>query len=165
MTENYTTEDYISVRQAAAQCGKNPETIRRWIWSGKLSARKLGNQLFIKKEALIGVCRETAVEYKAEPTPEFMESESAFPGGSKTRGVIPASAENFLRHVREERMNTIEESMRGREAEIKKVEDWLKRAKDLRDRMRARGVKPMDSVDLIQKMREERMDEIEQSLR
>ncbi len=43
-----TDERLISVRQAATECGRNMETIRRWIWSGKLPAQKLGNQLFIK---------------------------------------------------------------------------------------------------------------------
>jgi len=41
-------DELISVREAAKECGRNMETIRRWIWSGRLPARKLGNQLFIK---------------------------------------------------------------------------------------------------------------------
>jgi len=55
-----TPDELISVRQAAAECGRNPETIRRWIWSGKLPAEKLGNQLFVKRIALESYCRETA---------------------------------------------------------------------------------------------------------
>jgi excisionase family DNA binding protein len=47
------TEDkLISVREAAIECGRNVETVRRWIWSGKLPAQKLGNQLFIKRSDL-----------------------------------------------------------------------------------------------------------------
>ena len=42
----------ISVREAAMECGRNMETVRRWIWSGKLPAQKLGNQLFIKRSDL-----------------------------------------------------------------------------------------------------------------
>jgi excisionase family DNA binding protein len=42
----------ISVREAAKTCDRNPETIRRWIWQGKLPAEKLGNQLFIRQSAL-----------------------------------------------------------------------------------------------------------------
>lgn len=42
----------ISVREAAAEYGRNAETVRRWIWSGKLPAQKLGNQLFIKRSDL-----------------------------------------------------------------------------------------------------------------
>jgi len=43
------TEQLISVREAAKQSSRSMETVRRWIWSGKLPARKLGNQLFIKR--------------------------------------------------------------------------------------------------------------------
>jgi hypothetical protein len=61
-------EELISVKAAARHCERNPETIRRWIWSGKLPAEKLGNQLFIKKSVLESYCRETAVlEYQAQP--------------------------------------------------------------------------------------------------
>lgn len=35
--------DELTVREAARRVGRSDETIRRWIWSGKLPARKLGN--------------------------------------------------------------------------------------------------------------------------
>lgn len=38
----------IPVREAARQCHRNSETIRRWIWEGKLAAQKLGNQWFVR---------------------------------------------------------------------------------------------------------------------
>jgi excisionase family DNA binding protein len=64
----YEHDDLISVKEASLQCSRNPETIRRWIWSGKLPAEKLGNQLFIKKNDLESYCRETAIlEYEASP--------------------------------------------------------------------------------------------------
>ena len=43
-------EELVSVREASKESGRNTETVRRWIWSGKLPAQKLGNQLFIKKD-------------------------------------------------------------------------------------------------------------------
>ena len=49
-------DELISVRQAATECGRNMETVRRWIWSGKLPAEKLGNQLFIKRSDLQAFC-------------------------------------------------------------------------------------------------------------
>lgn len=42
-------EELLSVREASKESGRNMETVRRWIWSGKLPAQKLGNQLFIRK--------------------------------------------------------------------------------------------------------------------
>jgi excisionase family DNA binding protein len=67
------TEDkLISVREAAKECDRNPETIRRWIWSGKLPAEKLGNQLFIRRSILAAFCREIMVPHQAisEGTPQ-----------------------------------------------------------------------------------------------
>jgi len=96
--------EYISVKEAAKECAKNPETIRRWIWSGKLPSQKLGNQLFIKRSDL-----------------------SHLQFGSR---------------------------------DTKKDEEWVIRAKALRNRMKARGVKPINSAKLIQEIREERMREI-----
>jgi excisionase family DNA binding protein len=49
-------DEKITVRQAAKECGRNAETIRRWIWSGKLPAEKMGNQLYIKLSDL-SLCR------------------------------------------------------------------------------------------------------------
>lgn len=35
----------IGVREAAALVGRHPETVRRWVWSGRLKAIKSGNRL------------------------------------------------------------------------------------------------------------------------
>lgn len=42
----------ITVPQAAARVGRDPETIRRWIRSGRLRARKVGTQHVIEEEDL-----------------------------------------------------------------------------------------------------------------
>jgi excisionase family DNA binding protein len=39
--------DELTVREAAREAHRGEETIRRWIWSGKLPARKLGNVYYI----------------------------------------------------------------------------------------------------------------------
>ncbi len=33
----------LTVREAAQRVGRTEETVRRWIWSGRLPARKVGN--------------------------------------------------------------------------------------------------------------------------
>ncbi len=38
----------LTVPQAARRVGKNPETIRRWIWQGRLRSTKIGNQHFVE---------------------------------------------------------------------------------------------------------------------
>ena len=42
----------ITVPEAARRAGKNPETIRRWIRTGRLSAQKVGTQHIIAEEDL-----------------------------------------------------------------------------------------------------------------
>jgi excisionase family DNA binding protein len=42
----------ITVPEAAKRAGKDPETIRRWIRSGRLRARKIGTQHVIEEDDL-----------------------------------------------------------------------------------------------------------------
>lgn len=42
----------LTVPEAAARVGRNPETIRRWIRSGRLPARKIGTQHVIEENDL-----------------------------------------------------------------------------------------------------------------
>lgn len=39
----------VDVRDAAALAHRTPETIRRWVWSGRLIARRDGNRLLLRK--------------------------------------------------------------------------------------------------------------------
>lgn len=41
--------DTIDVRRAAALLGCHPETVRRWVWSGRLSARREGRRLVMAR--------------------------------------------------------------------------------------------------------------------
>ena len=44
--------DMIDVRRAAVLVGKHPETVRRWIWSGRLAARRVGQRLLVARTDL-----------------------------------------------------------------------------------------------------------------
>ena len=44
--------EMLGVREAAELARRTPETIRRWIWSGRLSARRDGNRLFVARDAV-----------------------------------------------------------------------------------------------------------------
>ena len=46
------TPGYLTVREAAAEMGRTPETIRRWVWSGRIPARKRGNRLVVSRDDL-----------------------------------------------------------------------------------------------------------------
>ena len=48
-------QNLITVKDAARQCRRATETVRRWIWEGKLPAQKLGNQLFVRRDDLVGL--------------------------------------------------------------------------------------------------------------
>jgi excisionase family DNA binding protein len=45
----------LTVPEAARRVGRNPETIRRWIRSGRLPARKIGTQHVIEEADLASV--------------------------------------------------------------------------------------------------------------
>lgn len=45
----------LTVPQAAARIGRDPETVRRWIRSGKLRARKIGTQHMIDEQDLAAI--------------------------------------------------------------------------------------------------------------
>jgi excisionase family DNA binding protein len=117
----YDTGDrLISVREAAKLCRRNAETVRRWIWSGKLPAQKLGNQLFIKLsdldsfyhlpgQKLTAKVRETAVEnYKTKPG----DRANLIKKMRKLRQEIRARVGNLdvdetIEQMREERLNEL----------------------------------------------------------
>jgi excisionase family DNA binding protein len=43
---------FLTVREAADEMGRTPETIRRWVWAGKLAARKRGTRLVVSRADL-----------------------------------------------------------------------------------------------------------------
>jgi excisionase family DNA binding protein len=45
----------VTVRQAAARVGRSEETIRRWIWTGKLPAVKRGHVYYVDVVVLDGL--------------------------------------------------------------------------------------------------------------
>jgi len=51
------SDEMLDVRSAAALAGRHPETIRRWVWSGRIPAKRHGNRLLVARddvEALSG---------------------------------------------------------------------------------------------------------------
>jgi len=41
--------EMVDVREAAELSRRTPETIRRWVWTGRLDAVKNGNKLFVRR--------------------------------------------------------------------------------------------------------------------
>lgn len=51
-------DELVTVREVARLCRRTTETVRRWIWEGKLPAQKLGNQLFVRRANLVRMLAE-----------------------------------------------------------------------------------------------------------
>jgi excisionase family DNA binding protein len=68
-------DDLMTVREVARACHRSEETVRRWIWSGRLPARKLGNQLFARRSDVEALSQPTAREakerYRAGKAPPY----------------------------------------------------------------------------------------------
>jgi len=47
----------IDVRDAAALVGRHPETVRRWVWSGRLVARREGGRLLVARDDVEALAR------------------------------------------------------------------------------------------------------------
>ncbi len=41
--------ELLDLKRAAALAGRHPETLRRWVWSGRLAARRSGNRLLVER--------------------------------------------------------------------------------------------------------------------
>jgi excisionase family DNA binding protein len=55
------SDEMLDVRQAAELVGRHPETVRRWVWSGRLAARREGNRLLVARADVLATApREAA---------------------------------------------------------------------------------------------------------
>lgn len=43
----------LDVREAAELARRTPETVRRWVWSGRLVARRDGNRLMVARNDVV----------------------------------------------------------------------------------------------------------------
>jgi len=66
----------LTVPEAARKAGRDPETIRRWIRSGRLRARKVGTQHVIEEEDLDAIIDDPA---NAELPPAWRFTHSGDP--------------------------------------------------------------------------------------
>ena len=64
----------LTVPEAARRVGRNPETVRRWIRSGRLRSQRVGTQHLIEERDL-----EALIEPESLPVPEEWR---AFPDGT-----------------------------------------------------------------------------------
>jgi excisionase family DNA binding protein len=60
--------DMLEVREAASLARRTPETVRRWVWSGRLSAVKKGNRLLVRRDELDALIQGETGPRGATPT-------------------------------------------------------------------------------------------------
>jgi excisionase family DNA binding protein len=72
----------ITVPEAARRAGKDPETIRRWIRSGRLRARRIGTQHVIEEDDLLPLLEDQEVGVPAQW--------QVMPDGRETPNVVRA---------------------------------------------------------------------------
>ena len=63
--------DMVGIREAATLVERTPETVRRWVWSGRLPAVKKGNRLLVNRADL----REVATGQSAPDGPALTLAE------------------------------------------------------------------------------------------
>ena len=73
----------ITVPEAARRLGRNPETIRRWIRSGRLKASKVGTQHVIEEADLAGL----ATDEELPMPPEWRRMRDGRPAPNAVRAV------------------------------------------------------------------------------
>jgi excisionase family DNA binding protein len=61
----------VTVQEAARRVNRSPETIRRWIWSGRLPATKRGNKYYVDVMRLREVVMEIAGTTWHSPEPDI----------------------------------------------------------------------------------------------
>lgn len=95
------TSDEVDVRGAARLAGRTTETIRRWVWSGRLPARKQGNRLILQRRDV-----EALAAHDAE-TPSFGEWAKQAESALRRHAGPRRSAADLLLEERERRLQEV----------------------------------------------------------
>lgn len=59
--------EMVDVHEASRLAGRTPETVRRWVWSGRLKAVKQGNKYFVRTSDLPGTSAQPAQPTRGGP--------------------------------------------------------------------------------------------------
>ena len=105
-------DELISVRDAAQQYGRNMETIRRWVWSGKLPAQKLGNQLFIKRADLDSFNKNGFIKEKEVAYNDLVERAARLRSRIRARSGTEFDTASVVEELRKEHKDELEQSLR-----------------------------------------------------
>jgi excisionase family DNA binding protein len=120
-------DDLMTVREVARACHRSEETVRRWIWSGKLPARKLGNQLFARRS-----------DVEALTQPAVRESQAAYAAGQANETLPYDPARGLWGRPSKEQVEEMKERARANSPKPftpEEAEAWLARVRKLREKI------------------------------
>jgi len=81
----------IGVREAARLSRRTPETVRRWVWSGRLEATKEGNRWYVSRAAVAALAGTAGESEEGVGRPTLSEwVERATAGRTGSPGVSAA---------------------------------------------------------------------------
>ena len=76
--------EMLDVQEAARLVRRTPETVRRWVWSGRLPARRQSNKLFVARRDL-----EQLLQGRAAGSPLTIQEWIAVAEGHRADGSLP----------------------------------------------------------------------------
>jgi excisionase family DNA binding protein len=91
---------FLDVRSAAALVGRHPETVRRWVWSGRLPARREGSRLLVLRtdlEAMMGASPSMGLAAWAELARAAREGAGAAGSGRSAADLVLEDREDRSR--------------------------------------------------------------------
>jgi excisionase family DNA binding protein len=65
--------EMLEVRDAARLARRTPETVRRWVWSGRLEATKQGNRLLVRRSDVAALAGEGRSRLEPAEGPSLAE--------------------------------------------------------------------------------------------
>jgi len=74
--------EMVDVREAARLAGRSPETVRRWVWSGRLPSVKNGNKWFVPRSQVAGPGQNIG----SGSPPSLLSWAESLPEGSRETG-------------------------------------------------------------------------------
>ncbi|MBA2303061.1 MAG: helix-turn-helix domain-containing protein [Acidobacteria bacterium] len=75
----------IDVRRAATLVGRHPETIRRWVWSGRLVGLRHGRRLLVAQADVESLARQKSVAASLGEWAELARSMRPLPAARSSR--------------------------------------------------------------------------------
>ena len=92
--------EMVEVREAARMARRTPETIRRWVWSGRIAAVKQGNRLLVPADSIAELAGVSTADARQGSTADLSLPEWAEQVTASRDGVAGSTAADLIRDDR-----------------------------------------------------------------